>query len=609
MKKIVKYLCYCLPLLGLAMGCNNDDGLSEFQPDTNKSGEVTLLASIENASSRASMIATGEARWLRNDAIAVLCNDNSIEVFTLDGTGETRKALFKGTVEGKTVGEYAFYPASVTYADGLLSYTLPSEVTATSAGECSLMAGKINEKNEVEFKQFMAYINLKINGVSSSTNKIVVSADNNLSGAVSVDVNKGMESGLPATAGDATLSILIPDGASSAINAIVAIPVGDYTSLVATAYDKNGNKEGETVLISGLTAITRGLLLSGELAVEGRKPIPGTVDVAGIYWATGNLEYEVGGQSSEGFAEGWRIAPHTAHHYHIASGGGDLKDLTDYNKVAHFNFGGIASPFDNKLESAAALATLDPAFEFSGKMYTDRHCTSATTDFAAAKFGDLAYWASNGKYRTPSAADFVALYTLASRVQATYTLDGFPVKGTYFTNPIDGGEPVIDTETVKELTDEDLQVGLFLPWSGRAYAANDFWLYGVNSIGVYRTSTVNLNSTVDATNGTIYRVSNLVEKESNSKGLNGAFYHAGWGANGRYAIRPIYIDGNYSPEPEPEPDPTPTPDPDPTPEPEPEPEQKPELGTLPSPAPVEGDWGANTPGGSISENPYGGGDL
>jgi hypothetical protein len=38
-----------------------------------------------------------------------------------------------------------------------------------------------------------------------------------------------------------------------------------------------------------------------------------------------------------------------------------------------------------------------------------------------------------------------------------------------------------------------------------------------------------------------YRVSYIVESEKNSKGLYGSFYNAGWGANGRYAIRPVKV--------------------------------------------------------------------
>ena len=851
MKKIFKYISYCLPVLALAVGCTKADGISEFQPATNKSGNVTLLASIENADSRAQVVATGEARWLRNDAIAVVCDDGSVEKFNLDGTGDTRRALFTGVVEGKSVGEYALYPANATYSNGTLTATLPETTPIAATGSCSVMAGVINEKNEVEFKQLTAYVALQLSKVSDKAKTIVISSDKSLSGEFSINLPGAFETGIMAIDGDNTITIDLGGSTPSTVNAFFPIPVGDYSYLKATAYSEAGISLGEVSLSSGNMSASRGLLLSYNLEMPGAsKPavIPGTVNVAGIYWAVGNLEYQKDGATSNGFAEGWCIAPnqahyfdasvgttrsyenydkrdvfnlggiadpfdceatsamnaavgtnisglmytdqactavttdfaaakygdiahwasrgqyrmpsyedisklvtlassslatytldgvaiagvyfvdpevgtepvhstetkiltdadlqvglflpyngrgynkssikndrdnrydvfntgsnciynvsvvkevdpstknyvsggcygyifnasqvgnaetvqgleylngamnstarfavrpiyvsgnagpvnptptptptpdptpepepeptpdvpvdlpefvtvagiewsmgnleyevgaagatgfaagwslapHPAHHFHLGSSG-DLGDRDNYNQVSHFNFGGIADPITNLLESAVSLASSEPAFDFSGKMYTDRNCINETSDFAAAKFGDIAFWASNGTLRTPSADEFATLYAKASRTAAVYTYEGVEVSGTYFFDPAAGTDPVVDTENIKTLVSADLAVGLFLPHTGRTYAANDYKLYAVNSIGVYRTTTVNLNSTLEATNGVIYRVSYIQESEKNSKGLYGSFYHSGWGANGRYAIRPVKV--------------------------------------------------------------------
>ena len=851
MKKILKYISYCLPVLALAVGCTKADGISEFQPATNKSGNVTLLASIENADSRAQVVATGEARWLRNDAIAVVCDDGSVEKFNLDGTGDTRRALFTGVVEGKSVGEYALYPANATYSNGTLTATLPETTPIAATGSCSVMAGVINEKNEVEFKQLTAYVALQLSKVSDKAKTIVISSDKSLSGEFSINLPGAFETGIMAIDGDNTITIDLGGSTPSTVNAFFPIPVGDYSYLKATAYSEAGISLGEVSLSSGNMSASRGLLLSYNLEMPGAsKPavIPGTVNVAGIYWAVGNLEYQKDGATSNGFAEGWCIAPnqahyfdasvgttrsyenydkrdvfnlggiadpfdceatsamnaavgtnisglmytdqactavttdfaaakygdiahwasrgqyrmpsyedisklvtlassslatytldgvaiagvyfvdpevgsepvhstetmiltdadlqvglflpyngrgynkssiknnrdnrydvfntgsnciynvsvvkevdpstknyvsggcygyifnasqvgnaetvqgleylngamnstarfairpiyvsgnagpvnptptptptpdptpepepeptpdvpvdlpefvtvagiewsmgnleyevgaagatgfaagwslapHPAHHFHLGSSG-DLGDRDNYNQVSHFNFGGIADPITNLLESAVSLASSEPAFDFSGKMYTDRNCINETSDFAAAKFGDIAFWASNGTLRTPSADEFATLYAKASRTAAVYTYEGVEVSGTYFFDPAAGTDPVVDTENIKTLVSADLAVGLFLPHTGRTYAANDYKLYAVNSIGVYRTTTVNLNSTLEATNGVIYRVSYIQESEKNSKGLYGSFYHSGWGANGRYAIRPVKV--------------------------------------------------------------------
>ena len=54
MKKFLKYISLILPIALVAIGCQSEPEY-DFTPDTNKSGEITLEAAIENAASRASM--------------------------------------------------------------------------------------------------------------------------------------------------------------------------------------------------------------------------------------------------------------------------------------------------------------------------------------------------------------------------------------------------------------------------------------------------------------------------------------------------------------------------------------------------------------------------
>ncbi|MBQ9137196.1 MAG: hypothetical protein IJX65_00995 [Alistipes sp.] len=264
MKKIFKYLCFCLPVLALAVGCNEaeEDYSTQFQPDTNKSGKVTLLASIENAATRASMVATGEARWLRGDAIGVLCEDGSVVNFTLDGTGDTRRALFTADIADKTVGEYAFYPSSALLYGGNLSYTLPQTILPAASGECPLMAAQITENNQIEFKQLLAFVVAEIKDVNPMTTRIVISSNNNLSGDVVAALPAALESGIAATAGDATITIDTTNLSGQVVTVYFAVPVGDYTHLTAVAYDELGVNLGEAALISGSVNAARGGLIT-----------------------------------------------------------------------------------------------------------------------------------------------------------------------------------------------------------------------------------------------------------------------------------------------------------------------------------------------------------
>ena len=89
MNKTFNLFCCCAAAAMFAAGC--DDSEQEYNPDIkfSRTGDVTLIASIENCTTRASLVNTGEARWQREDAVSVVCTDGSAVTFALDGTGET----------------------------------------------------------------------------------------------------------------------------------------------------------------------------------------------------------------------------------------------------------------------------------------------------------------------------------------------------------------------------------------------------------------------------------------------------------------------------------------------------------------------------------------
>ena len=293
-------------------------------------------------------------------------------------------------------------------------------------------------------------------------------------------------------------------------------------------------------LTSGnITAFTVNMAGIPNSNVTPEQPVeqPKYVTVAGIKWATGNLQYEKD-TTTDGFAAGWKIAPSQEHHFQMGISG-DNTTLTSYDQAAHFNFGGLGENALNIAPSSAVHIAGDTAFDFSGKMYTDQDCTVATTDFAAAKYGDVAYWASNGKYRMPTKAEMEKLYA-----ETVYTLASYNgVEGVYYADPAEG-QTAGAAEGTKTLTADDLTVGLFLPNAGRGYDNKDYTLYNLNSIGIYRTSTVQANSKATPQGyGVIYRVNKFGEGDYYNKTIrSGDNPTYAYGACARYCIRPIYIE-------------------------------------------------------------------
>ena len=282
--------------------------------------------------------------------------------------------------------------------------------------------------------------------------------------------------------------------------------------------------------ITAFTVNMAGVPNSNATTPEQPAEQPSYIEVAGIKWATGNLQYEKD-TTADGFAAGWRIAKNQASYQND-----NTTTRADYNQSDLFNFGGIEDPF-SPLATASVVAEIGT--DISGKLYTDQACTTATTDFAAAKYGDIAYWASNGKYRMPTEAEIATLLASASAVKATYTLAGKTITGVYFFNPAEGTTPTIDTATAQAITDEDLAVGIFLPFAGRGYnaEATQYGIYKVGEQGIYRASVVNTGDGADQPcYGVVFAASNVGTSKAALPYWNKAF-----DAKGRYSIRPIYI--------------------------------------------------------------------
>lgn len=356
---------------------------------------------------------------------------------------------------------------------------------------------------------------------------------------------------------DKTISVTLPEAQTEDFSFYMGLwptTLAQGSEVTVSVMTEKGKEFIKTVTLPSamefaqgdMTGFTVNMSATPEYIEQTYEPIEGTVNVAGIYWALGNLEYEFDGETSEGFATGWRIAPTQYHHFYIGKTG-NITSITDYNKVAHFNFGGIEDSMTAAVNSALHLAATTPTFDFSGKMYTDATCTTVTTNYAEAKFGDIAFWASKGQYRMPTAAEFAHLHENACYKHATYTDGENIINGAYFYNPGTGELPGLK-EGTKEVTSDDLKTGLFLPFAGRTYNNTEYRLYNVNAQCIYRTSTVDKQSVEGYGFGVLYRsiLSNdtfssgyFTDSGTRSSGSHNG--HWNYGATGRYAIRPIYI--------------------------------------------------------------------
>ncbi len=194
-------------------------------------------------------------------------------------------------------------------------------------------------------------------------------------------------------------------------------------------------------------------------AIKRGKNDAGYVEVCGIKWAKGNLLYDAVNGGDQTFETNWKLAPEQWYYFNYADGFGQQTYDQWENQIDHFNFGVCGS---NAL-SNSSNPTNNRIYNVSGKMYTDANCTQECTDFSIAQYGDIAFWASIGKYRMPTMAEFHKIGDEAS-ISFGYCLsqDNKKVYGCLFTNPV--GERIIDSQD-KQFTKEDLDKRLFLPFN------------------------------------------------------------------------------------------------------------------------------------------------
>lgn len=285
------------------------------------------------------------------------------------------------------------------------------------------------------------------------------------------------------------------------------------------------------------------------------------VKVGGVKWAKGNLQC-VQNEGDAGFQSGWRIAPAQWHHltYKDNSEAGTVYTYTNSEtSFEHFNYGGIANQARSD-EAGDMIAPASEGLDISGKMYSDVTAATEVTGTAAIKeidtfsgtkhnelWGDLAYWASKGAYKMPTAADMKKLHNEVHKESGVYTTaDGKKVWGLFLTTVLPGETRKQPGTTPRTITDVDLEYGLFLPKAGRRYNVNsNYVIQKVLEQGTYRTSTYYGKATH---NGTEYDVAGYYHIPKDYKGKLyygnglGETVSGAYGTTAGYLIRPVLVE-------------------------------------------------------------------
>ena len=216
----------------------------------------------------------------------------------------------------------------------------------------------------------------------------------------------------------------------------------------------------------------------------------------GVKWAKGNLRYDAN-VTADGFQTGWSLTADQWDYigYDVASSvvDGDeykydaetateMRVACTSSRFEHFNWGGIGKwSYDNTNYLKASPADQEKCI--SGKIYSDQGGTAEVSgnarfasegDSEPALYGDLAFWASKGKYRVPSYDDMTSIHNKVSKIPGWYVSNGFKVWGYLFRNPELGYDRNSDAAANgnREFSAADLETGMFLPCGGRKAESN-----------------------------------------------------------------------------------------------------------------------------------------
>ena len=278
-------------------------------------------------------------------------------------------------------------------------------------------------------------------------------------------------------------------------------------------------------------------------------PEPPYIPINGVKWGKYNLQYSTGTKIN-GWVDGYHLAENPWDYYTTETIVDPLAktkmSLGAYNpnnvKFDHFRWGDIEYAYN---------------YEFSHKM-TYWNTTSDIQGVVNSdkKYGDLAAYASNNKWRLPSATDFNNLMKATAEYIGYFVDDnGNKIYGILFdpnvpntlkgkvvdkdNNPLGSSNSAVPIRPVenklRQFTKTDFENALFFPMAG-VYGDYNGYLDKVGSQGGYWTSTSNPNGTQASafqpqymTNGAHIEVS----PGKTSSAMLAKYF--------MYSIRPIYV--------------------------------------------------------------------
>ncbi|MBO4671749.1 MAG: hypothetical protein J5640_07930 [Bacteroidales bacterium] len=507
--------------MATAAGCSRQPGIDN--PAEEGVRQLVFRAHAPSAGeTKVSVARSGKVSWSEGDEIAVYnASGQKFKATLTDGAGTSAGTFTCSGFSGEA-GAVAVYPFDLA-GDAPGSISIPWRTERTDAIP-AIMASFFSmdasgKPQDLHFVHLAPVVDITLHDIPAYARALVLQAEGKrISGDFSFDTATLGALKTEDLASSLMVSFPYCAGYGTDLSFRIPLPAGSYSSLSISLLD------GDEVPIEGLEEIKFG---SGSLnpgasdylampVLDVRSLCTRRADirkVENITWAAGNLIAQSGGSTSEGFQQGWRIAGHQYEFLGWDAQGASGSSTYTQTATAfdRFNWGGLAG--DAWLPGAGYMLPTTAKYNISGRIFNSSAGDGAALDASEvggdARFavpsggslatgssihGDVAFWASKGKYRMPNPAEIQSLRAGASATnahgQAGYvTADGNRIYGILLRSTPSWEESVLNTEAIP-LTEADLESGLFLPKAGRGrYTDGKATISYVNTQGYYRTAT------------------------------------------------------------------------------------------------------------------------
>lgn len=555
-----------LGLFSCASDQNNEDN-TVISPEKSVRRTLTISTNADeqtsaSAKSRSIVSLVDGNKWEDGDVFLAynISEPHSVEQLTAKGTGN--ETTLTGDIVCKDNDKIGvFYPYKLSYG------------SVQSKVHVSMLKGVVSENHQVvEKEQDGTLETIKYFDYSYGTATVkaaqegrtasgsvamkklyaVLHLDFTTGGAKLNNIKKLMLSNVIE---EARFNVLTGQFEDLTMGAITITPASSRSEFdVAVFPDQNFKPEFTVVTDEGKTykfEVKTGLKVNGAdylpftVAVKEFSPY---VPINGVKWGKFNLQYTPGSKA-DGWNGGYHLAKNPWDYFYTARCSYPLTENVlreplpsgDRNSVAfdHFRWGDIenAHNFSDEMAHNFWNTTQD----LKGKVSADK------------KWGDIAYYASNGNWAIPTADDFNKLFIKTAEYIAYYKDDsGNIIYGAYFDPTIpdnlkgwivdaNGGKirkinqsagPISRANLYRELKKSDFDTGVFFPMAGSFEYSGRFEKPG--SAGGYWLATANPGNAAQAAAFFIYvhqngQVSPGYTKSSITPKRN------------MYSIRPIYI--------------------------------------------------------------------